>query len=156
MDRAANGHHLAQAVEVKLTLGVAEAVEAAAIDDRLEEAVEGLEEERVGRDELGGAAPLRGLQAGRGEGGLVQINCRNTVATRGQEEGDLAAATAHIQDGAADAPLVCQLHEGCLRAADLPRGKVLVRIVMHRVSETRTSLGPTRALRGGNGGGACR
>ena len=80
MDRAANGHHLAQAVEVEFTLGVAEAVEAAAIDDGLEEAVEGLEEERVGRNELGGSAPLRGLQAGRGERGLVEVNRSNTVA----------------------------------------------------------------------------
>ena len=126
-------------------------MEAAAIDDRLEEAVEGLEEEGIGRDELDGAASLRGLQTGRGKRCLIEINRSNTVAPRGQEEGDLAATAAHIQDGAADAPLVCQLHKGSLRSADLPRGQVLVRIVMHRVSETRTSLGPTRALRSGNG-----
>lgn len=58
VDSAADGEHLAQAVEVEVALRVGETVKAAAIHNGLKQPGQRLEKEGIRRDELGGAATL--------------------------------------------------------------------------------------------------
>lgn len=56
------------------------------------------------------------------------------MTARGEKEREFARTATNLQNGAPNATLVCQLHEGRLRTADLPRRLLLMRVVMHVAS----------------------
>ncbi len=101
---------------------VGEDVEAATVDDGVEEAAQPGEIQGVGLDEAGAEGAGFGFCAGGDDGVEHEVDAPDFVAAGGEVEGVLAGAASDVEDARADAAVGLEGDEGGLGVADVPGG----------------------------------